>query len=79
MYIARDRDINTGNEDLQRLYSFYLFTVYMGASVAIRTQYLVSDLCFWISRSSGVIQLNTLQPLHVLYPKAHGAGLIGGS
>lgn len=51
----------------------------MGTSVASRAQDLVSDMSFWISRSSGMIQLNPLLPLDVLYPEAHGAGLVGGS
>jgi hypothetical protein len=75
MYVAPDRDKITKNEDLERPYTFHSFSVFMGASVAIRAQYLVSDLSFWISRSSGMIQLNPL----LLYLKAHGTGLIGGS
>lgn len=79
MNIARDRDVITGNEDLEHLYTFHSFPVFMGTSVASRAQDLVSDMSFWISRSSGMIQLNPLLPLDVLYPEAHGAGLVGGS
>jgi hypothetical protein len=79
MNIARDRDVINGNEDLEHLYTFNSFPVFMGTSVASRAQDLVSDMSFWISRSSGMIQLNPLLPLDVLYPEAHGAGLVGGS
>lgn len=34
-------------------------------------------MSFWISRGSGMIQLNPLLPLDVLYPEAHGAGCVG--
>ena len=32
---------------------------------------------WWISRGSGLIQLNKLLPLEVLYPESHGAGAVG--
>ncbi len=79
MNIIRDRDVITGNDDLEHLYTFNSFPVFMGTSVACRAQDLVSDMSFWISKSSGMIQLNQLLPLDVLYPEAHGAGLVGGS
>jgi SAM-dependent methyltransferase len=37
----------------------------------------MADMSFSISRSSGMIQLNPLLPLDVLYPEAHGAGCVG--
>jgi len=79
MKITRNSDVITGNEDLEHLYTFHSFPVFMGTSVASRAQDFVSDMSFWISKSSGMIQLNPLLPLDVLYPEAHGAGLVGGS
>ena len=79
MNIARDHDVITGNEDLEHLYTFNSFPVFMGTSIASHSQDLMSNMSFWISRSSGMIQLNPLLPLDVLYPEAHGAGLVGGS
>ncbi len=79
MNIARDYDVITGNEDLEHLYTFHSFPVFMGTTVESQTQDLVSDMSIWISRSSGMIQLNPLLPLDILYPEAHGAGLVGGT
>lgn len=79
MMIARDHDVITGNEDLEHLYTFHSFPVFMGTTVKSNTQDLLSDMSIWISRSSGMIQLNPLLPLDVLYSEAHGAGLVGGS
>jgi len=77
--IIRDHDVITGNADLEHLYTFNSFPVFMGTTSALRTHDLVSDMSFWISKSSGMIQLSPLLPLDVLYPEAHGAGLIGAS
>jgi SAM-dependent methyltransferase len=38
---------------------------------------LKKDMSWWISRSSGLIQLKHLIPLEVLYPESHGAGAVG--
>lgn len=79
MNIARDHDVITGSNDLEHLYTFESFPVFMGTSVASSEVDLVADMSFWISKSSGMIQLNPLLPLDVLYPEAHGSGLVGGS
>jgi hypothetical protein len=77
--IERNADIITGSEDLEHLYSFQNFPVFMGCTTAPKANDTVFDMSFWISRSSGMIQLNPLLPLDVLYPEAHGAGCVGAS
>jgi hypothetical protein len=77
--IERNADIITGKKDLEHLYSFPAFPVFMGCTTAPKADDIVSDMSFWISRSSGMIQLNPLLPLDVLYPEAHGAGCVGTS
>ena len=79
MIITRNRDVITANEDLEHLYTFHSFPVFMGTTVVSRAQDLLADMSFWISKESGMIQLNPLLPLDVLYPESHGAGLVGGS
>lgn len=79
MNISRNSDVITGNEDLEHLFTFDKFPVFMGCTNAPRSQDVTEDMSFWISKGSGMIQLNPLQPLDVLYSAAHGAGLIGKS
>lgn len=78
MYIERNNDVITGEEDLELLHTFEDFPVFMGCTSADRSKDLTADMSFWISRGSGMIQLNPLLELDVLYPEAHGAGLVGG-
>jgi len=35
------------------------------------------NMNWWISRGTGLIQLNRLLPLEVLYPESHGSGCVG--
>jgi hypothetical protein len=79
MKITRDRDVIAGRADLEHLHTFHSFPVFMGTSVESRDQDLVTDMSFWISKLSGIIQLNPLLKLDVLYPESHGAGLVGSS
>lgn len=75
--IERNADIISGDEDLERLHTFSRFPVFMGCTVAPQAEDTLFDMSFWISRGSGMIQLNPLLPLDVLYPEAHGAGCVG--
>ena len=77
MKIDRNADVISGSEDLELLYSFRKFPVFMGCTSAPQNEDIVFDMSFWISPSSGMIQLNPLLPLDVLYPEAHGAGMVG--
>lgn len=79
MHIERNQDVISGAPDLELLHSFLHFPVFMGVSDAPPTSDLLVDMSFWISRSSGMIQLNPLLPLDVLYPSAHGAGCVGAA
>jgi SAM-dependent methyltransferase len=79
MKIERNADVITGSQDLEHLYTFPNFPVFMGCTNAPQSSDTVADMSFWISRSSGMIQLNPLLPLEVLYPEAHGAGCVGAS
>jgi SAM-dependent methyltransferase len=77
MKIDRNADVISGSEDLELLYSFRKFPVFMGCTSAPQNEDIVFDMSFWISPSSGMIQLNPLLPLDVLYLEAHGAGMVG--
>jgi hypothetical protein len=67
----------TGYSDLERLYDFPNFPVFMGCTNQPETMDLKQDMSWWISRNSGLIQLKRLLPLNILYPESHGAGVVG--
>lgn len=75
--IKRNNCVISGNNDLEPLYSFLKFPVFMGCLDQPESDDLKQDMCWWISRESGLIQLNPLLPLDVLYPESHGAGAVG--
>jgi len=75
--IKRAHCVISGNNDLEPLYSFPKFPVFMGCLDQPESDDLKQDMSWWISRGSGLIQLNPLLPLDVLYPESHGAGAVG--
>lgn len=75
--INRNHCVITGNEDLEHLHSFKNFPVFMGCSHQPYQRDLKADMSWWISRETGIIQLNPVLPLEVIYQDSHGAGAIG--
>jgi len=75
--IERQRCAVAGTADLEHLYTFSRFPVFMGCMDQPEADDLKADMSWWISRSGGVIQLKRLIPLDVLYPESHGAGAVG--
>ena len=75
--IKRNRCAVTGARDLEPLYTFKRFPVFMGCTKEPEALDLKADMAWAISGSSGVIQLKSLLPLDVLYCAAHGAGCVG--
>jgi hypothetical protein len=75
--IERTRCTLSGNDDLEHLYSFFNYPVFMGCLDQPEADDLKQDMNWWISRGTGLIQLNQLLPLDVLYPESHGAGVVG--
>ena len=75
--IRRDYCVFSGAKDLEPLYCFEGFPVFMGCVDTPPEKDVVADMAWHISRSSGSIQLNPLLPLDVLYPESHGAGCVG--
>ena len=67
----------TEKDDLEDLYSFPEFPVFMGCVSQPETADLTQNMNWWISRGSGLIQLKQLLPLDVLYPESHGSGAVG--
>lgn len=75
--IERNHCVISGREDLELLYSFKDFPVFMGCVDHSPEDDLSTDMNWWISGSTGSLQLNPLIPLEILYSSEHGAGLIG--
>jgi 2-polyprenyl-3-methyl-5-hydroxy-6-metoxy-1,4-benzoquinol methylase len=76
-YIARNQDVILGNNDLEDLYTFKQFPVFMGCTEQSPSEDILSDMNWKISKESGMIQLNPLLPLDVVYSAEHGSGTTG--
>lgn len=76
--IERNQCVISGKEDLELLYRFDAFPVFMGCVDHPPEDDLTAEMAWWISRSTGCIQMNPLLPLDVLYGQSHGSGCIGG-
>ena len=76
-YIDRDKDIVFQNNDLEPLYTFKQFPVFMGCTDQPADADILADMNWNISKKSGMIQLNPLLPLDVVYSAEHGSGTTG--
>lgn len=77
--ITRDNDVVLGEEDLIHLYTFKNFPVFMGCTDKQFEEDVKFDMSWQISKNSGMIQLNPLLPLDVVYVNEHGSGKFGKS
>jgi hypothetical protein len=75
--LDRAECVISGASDLEHLYTFKDFPVFMGCVDGPTIEDLKADMSWWICRESGVIQLKNLIPLDILYPESHGAGSVG--
>ena len=76
--LIREKCILTNKDDLEKLYQFESFPVFMGCLNQPESQDIKRKMSWLISKGSGLIQLEQLIPLEVLYPESHGAGAVGG-
>jgi 2-polyprenyl-3-methyl-5-hydroxy-6-metoxy-1,4-benzoquinol methylase len=77
--IIRDKDVVFNNDDLSHLYTFKDFPVFMGCTNEPIETDLKTDMSWYISDKSGMIQLNPLLPLDIVYMSEHGSGTVGKS
>ena len=75
--IQRDKDVINECKDLEFLYKFDNFPVFMGCTNQSIEKDILVNMQWEISKGSGVIQLNPLLPLDILYPESHVSGNIG--
>jgi hypothetical protein len=76
-HIERNNDVVLNQNDLEDLHTFTQFPVYMGCTNNDPSEDILFDMSWKISKSSGMIQLNPLLPLDIVYNAEHGSGTIG--
>lgn len=74
-YINRPTSILTGRENLQHLYTLKNFPVFMGCTLQDEDDDIVADMTWMICPETGIIQLQNLIPLEVLYQDQHNEGI----
>ena len=75
--IQRNLDIVNNNNDLEHLHTFENFPVFMGVTKEDKNKDKRNEMSWWISKSSGMIQLSPLIPLDELYFDTHTSGEVG--
>lgn len=78
-YINRNTDVVLGGTLLEDLYTFKNFPVFMGCTDQDSSEDVLADMSWKISPESGMIQLNPLLPLEVVYSEEHGSGTVGAA
>lgn len=77
--IDRTSNIVNGKNDLMPLTLLEKFPVFMGCVESPPEMDKFSDMNFYISASTGIIQINPILPLDVVYQSSHGSGTVGKS
>lgn len=75
-YIDRDSSVLTRKKNLESLYVFKDFPVFMGCTDRMdRATDIKADMSFAICRDTGIIQLDRLLPLDLVYQSQHNDGV----
>jgi 2-polyprenyl-3-methyl-5-hydroxy-6-metoxy-1,4-benzoquinol methylase len=77
--ITRDKCVLTGAEDLEMVLKIDKFPIsmYTVGEEEREESDLKADMQWWISKSTGCVQLGPLVPLDILYKQGHGSGAVG--
>ena len=73
--IKRKRSVLTDEKSLEHLYTIRNFPVFMGCTNKLPKEDLKSDMSFSICKSTGIIQLDNLLPLDIVYQDQHNDGV----
>ena len=76
--VSRNKNVMNHKSDLETLHILEKFPVFMRCVEHDISEDIFVDMHWSISKSNGVIQLNNLIPLDVLYQADHEAGVVGG-
>lgn len=74
-YIVRSKSVLMGRESLEHLYTFRDFPVFMGCTEKASSEDIKADMSFSICKDTGVIQLDKLLPLDLVYQSQHNDGI----
>ena len=75
---SRNKNVIDHKSDLETIHILEKFPVFMGCVEHDISEDIFVDMHWSISKTNGVIQLNNLIPLDVLYQADHDAGVVGG-
>lgn len=75
-FIERNFDV-INNGDLEKLIEFKDFPCYMGCVDHDRNLDKTANMNFYIGKSTGCVQLNTVLPFDLVYSDSHGSGTVG--
>lgn len=76
-FITRNRNLINGKKDLRKIISIKKFPVFMGTVKNKISKDKFFDLNFFVSKSTGSVQLNPILPFETIYFKGHNSGKIG--
>ena len=76
-YINRKKSIITRSKTLERLYTYKKFPIYIGCTNQEYSKDLLSNMDFMICKESGIIQLEKLLPLELVYQTFHSEAVKG--
>jgi len=75
--LYRNHCVVNNKNDLELLYSINNFPVFMGCVTHPPEDDIKTNMNWYISKSTGSIQLNPLIPLDILYKDSHDSGSVG--
>ena len=67
----------TEESNLELLHTVKNFPIFMGCVSSSPSKDIKADMSWSIGKNNGVIQLNKLIPIEILYRDSHGSGDIG--
>jgi hypothetical protein len=73
--ITRNKDILTGYDELESLHTFKNFPIFVGTTNQPKEKDVFIDMSWGISKNTGMIQLDKLIPLDILYENQHISGV----
>ncbi len=76
-FITRNKNLVNYKEDLKKIFSIKNFPVFMGTTVQSYNKDKFFDMNFFISKSTGLVQLNPILPFNIIYFKGHNSGKVG--
>lgn len=74
-YIIRNKSLITWKENLEHLYTFKDFPVFLWCTEQKKSEDILADMCWSICPETWIIQLDKVLPLEILYQLPHNDGV----